>query len=200
MGSTVVLTGVILAGGEGRRMNGQDKGWIGLQGKPLVQHALDRLQPQVTHCIISANRHLDRYRALGVPVVSDAETYLGPLAGIAHALQQIQTEYALIVPTDAPLLPLDLAERLLQQLPAPLVICHDGERLQPLFGLYHRSLADSIFKFLAAGERKLTRWCMEQSPAILTIEQINAFANVNTPDELQRISGQLDNPQASKQP
>lgn len=197
MGSTVPLTGIILAGGEGRRMDGQDKGWIELHGKPLIRHVLDRLQPQVSsHCIISANRNLERYRALGVPVVTDAEVYLGPLAGIAHALQHIPTDYALVVPTDAPLVPLDLATRLQNELPAKLVICHDGERLQPLFGIFHRSLSDSIFQFLHSGQRQLTRWCMEQSPKIVTIGDTSAFANLNTAEELVRISTHLDNPQA----
>lgn len=195
MGSTAPLTGIILAGGEGRRMNGQDKGWIELHDKPLIQHVLERLQPQVSTCIISANRNLERYRALGMPVVSDAEVYLGPLAGIAHALQHIDTDYALVVPTDAPLVPLDLATRLLQALPAELVICHDGERLQPLFGIFHRVLADSIFQFLHSGQRQLTRWCMAQSPKIVTIGDNFAFANLNTAEELARIRTYLDNPQ-----
>lgn len=195
MVATVPLTGIILAGGEGRRMDGLDKGWIELQGKPLIRHVLDRLLPQVNGCVISANRTLERYRSLQLPVVSDEEVYLGPLAGIAHALQHITTDYALVVPTDAPLLPLDLASRLQQALPASLVICHDGERLQPLFGLYHRSLASSILTFLESGNRKLTQWCMEQNPEIVTIGDINVFANLNTATELQRISALLDNPQ-----
>jgi molybdenum cofactor guanylyltransferase len=196
MGSTVPLTGIILAGGEGRRMDGQDKGWIELHGKPLIRHVLDRLQPQVSsRCIISANRNLERYRALGVPVVTDAEVYLGPLAGIAHALQHIDTDYALVVPTDAPLVPLDLATRLQNELPAKLVICHDGERLQPLFGIFHRSLSESIFQFLHSGQRQLTRWCMEQSPKTVTIGDTFAFANLNTAEELARIGTHLDNPQ-----
>lgn len=195
MGNAVPLTGIILAGGEGRRMGNRDKGWIELKGKPLIQHALERLQPQVDQCLISANRNLERYAALNVPVVTDSETYLGPLAGIAHALQQCTTDYALVVPTDAPLLPPDLAQRLLQKLPAQLVICHDGERLQPLFGLFHRSLANSIFHFLQSGQRQLTAWCMEQSPQIVTIENAQAFANLNSPDELAVLHSQLDNPQ-----
>ena len=193
---TIPLTGIILAGGEGRRMDGQDKGWIELNGKPLVQWVLERLAPQVQDCVISANRNLARYQTLNVPVVNDNEVYLGPLAGIAHALRQIKTEYALVVPTDAPLLPHDLAQLLLKELPASLVICHDGERLQPLFGIYHRTLADSIFTFLESGQRKLTGWCMAQNPKIVTIGDISAFTNLNTPEELNRIQRQLDNPQA----
>ena len=196
MGNALPLTGIVLAGGEGRRMAGQDKGWIEFQGKPLVHHVLERLRPQVEHCIISANRNLERYRALGVPVVTDPEVYLGPLAGIANALLQIETDYALVVPTDAPLLPQDLSIRLWQALPAHLVVCHDSERLQPLFGLYHRSLADSILAYLNEGQRQLTRWCMMQEPKIVTIGDTFAFTNLNSPDELARAAEYLNNSQA----
>lgn len=195
MASTQGITGIILAGGEGRRMQGEDKGWIELQGIPLIERVLDRVKPQVSECIISANRNMERYRALGVPVVADAEVYLGPLAGIAHALQHIATDYALVVPTDAPLVPTDLVKRLSKELPAPLIICHDGERLQPLFGLFHRSLAPSIFTFLASNQRQLTRWCMEQHPKIVTIGDKFAFANLNTAEELEQVRVLLDNPQ-----
>lgn len=186
------LTGIILAGGEGSRMGGQDKGWIELCGKPLIQHVLDRLTPQVERCVISANRHLDRYAALGCPVVYDEKVYLGPLAGIATALENLETEYGLVVPTDAPLIPQDLAARLLPGLPAPLVICHDGERLQPLFGLYHRTLAPSIRAFLAEDQRQLTRWCRNQNPAIMTLNDSLIFSNLNTPEELARIEALLN--------
>lgn len=195
MGNAFPVTGIVLAGGEGRRMDGQDKGWIEFKGQPLIQHVLARLQPQVASCIISANRNIERYQALGVPVVCDAEVYLGPLAGIAHALTSIETDYGLVIPTDAPLLPIDLAERLWQVLPAKLVICHDGERLQPLFGLYHRSLAPSIKAYLESGQRQLTRWCMAQNPEIVTIGDTFSFTNLNTPEELLRATQDLDNPQ-----
>lgn len=194
MGSSIPLTGIVLAGGEGRRMNGQDKGWVCVNGTPLIEHVLARLLPQVDHCIISANRNLERYRSLQLPVVSDDDVFLGPLAGIAKALQHIATDYALVVPTDAPLLPLDLAHRLLPALPARLVLCHDGERLQPLFSLYHRDLAASIQDFLQKGNRKLTDWCMAQQPVIVTIGDIHCFSNLNSEAELQRVSTLLDNP------
>lgn len=191
MSDSSQLTGVILAGGEGNRMGGQDKGWITLRGKPLIEWVLEQLKPQVGPVVISANRNLERYQALGVPVVHDEKVYLGPLAGIATALENIRTEYALVVPTDAPLIPADLAQRLLPKCPARLVICHDGERLQPLFGLYHRSLAESIRAFLASDQRQLTRWCMAQNPEIVTIRDTEIFANLNTAEELARIETAL---------
>lgn len=193
MESIIPLTGIVLAGGEGRRMSGQDKGWIDINGKPLIERVLARLLPQVEHCVISANRNLERYQRLQLPVVSDDEVYLGPLAGIGKALSTITTDYALVVPTDAPLLPLDLGEQLTRGLPAKLVLCHDGDRLQPLFGLYHRDLATSIHQFLHDGRRKLTDWCMAQQPQIVTIRNTDAFSNLNTAEELNRVQTLLQN-------
>lgn len=188
MAGKIPLTGIVLAGGEGRRMNGQDKGWIDINGKPLIERVLARLLPQVEYCVISANRNLERYQRLRLPVVSDDEVYLGPLAGIGKALSTITTDYALVVPTDAPLLPLNLGEQLTHGLPAKLVLCHDGDRLQPLFGLYHRDLAQSILPFIQAGQRKLTDWCMAQQPHIITIRETEVFSNLNTAEDLQRVS------------
>ncbi|RLT92640.1 molybdenum cofactor guanylyltransferase MobA [Ketobacter sp.] len=185
------VTGVILAGGEGRRMGGEDKGWVPLQGLPLIQRAIERLQPQVEHIVISANRNLAAYEALGYPIYHDNTPYLGPLGGIAACLKHIETEYALVVPTDAPLIPLNLVETLCRHRPAKLILCEDQRRLQPLFGLYHRSLATSIDDFLQAGDRKLTLWCERQHPTRVTIGDNEAFTNLNTPSELSEFEKNL---------
>lgn len=185
------VTGVILAGGEGRRMGGEDKGWVPLQGLPLIKRAIERLRPQVDRIIISANRNIEAYEALGYPIFHDSTPYMGPLGGIAACLRNIDTEYALVVPTDAPLIPLDLVTILRQHQPANLILCEDKKRLQPLFGLYHRSLAESIEDFLKRGERKLTLWCEQQSPVRVTIGDNNAFTNLNTPAELSEFEKNL---------
>lgn len=178
------VTGIILAGGEGRRMGGEDKGWLEVDGLPLIKRAISRLAPQVNEIIISANRNLQAYEALGRRIFHDNTPYLGPLGGIAACLKQIDTDYGLVVPTDAPLIPMNLVAVLGQHLPTKLILCEDKQRLQPLFGLYHRSLADSIEQYLAAGERKLTLWCEQQQPARVTIGDISAFTNLNTPADL----------------
>jgi len=178
------VTGIILAGGEGRRMGGKDKGWIALQGLALVQRAIERLEPQVSEIMISANRNLDAYQQLGKRIVRDDTPYLGPLAGISACLHEIETDYALVVPTDAPLIPLNLLELLQTQYPSKLILCQDERQLQPLFGLYHRSLATSIDRYLAAGERKLTTWCEQHNPARIRLDDNSAFTNLNTPEDL----------------
>ncbi|MDY6920463.1 MAG: molybdenum cofactor guanylyltransferase MobA [Pseudomonadota bacterium] len=185
------VSGIILAGGEGRRMGGQDKGWLTLEGQPMIRRVLDRLEPQVSGIMISANRNLAHYQQLGYPVIADHNPFQGPLGGIASCLHQLPTDYGLVVPVDAPWIPINLLQRLASGLPAQLILCHDGSRLQPLFGLYHRALAQSIDEFLARGDRKLTLWCQQQSPKIVTIGDTEAFTNLNTVDEWSEFGKKL---------
>lgn len=191
MSKSRAITGIILAGGEGRRMGGQDKGWLQLQGLPMIRRAIERLQPQVEQIVISANRNLDAYAKLDARIYSDDTPYQGPLGGIAACLEHIDTDYGLIVPTDAPLIPINLVESLSAHIPAKLILCRDEKRLQPLFGLYHRSLAASIRAFLAGGDRKLMLWCEQQDPEVVTIGDNSAFTNLNTPSELSEFEKKL---------
>ena len=109
------ITGLILAGGQGRRLGGVDKGLQLFAGQPLVQHALRRLAPQVGRVMISANRNLEAYRQMGVPVWPDPpelQGYQGPLAGVLAGLQACDTAYLVTIPCDCPRFPSDLVQRL----------------------------------------------------------------------------------------
>src|SRR5687767_10821159 len=107
------ITGVILAGGQGRRMGGADKGLVEFLGKPLISHVIQRLSPQVDEILISANREMETYAALGHPVMADAlEGFAGPLAGLHMGMTEARHPYVLTVPCDTPLLPMSLVERL----------------------------------------------------------------------------------------
>ena len=192
------VTGIILAGGQGRRMENRDKGWVNYRGKPMIKHVVERLSPQVCDVIISANRHLPEYRQLGYPVVSDLpgnddQPYQGPIAGILACLARVSTDYAVVVPCDAPLLRHDLVSMLMdyREPDSRLVLFHVNGRLQPLFGLYHRSVTADLRAFFAAGERKLMIWCQQQEPAIITLEQSDAgFANINSLRDMEKLASQ----------
>ena len=107
------ITGLVLAGGRGSRMGGVDKGLQLYEGRPLAQHALMRLLPQVASVMINANRNLDTYRSMNVPVWPDeVPDYPGPLAGMLSGLVHCETPYLITVPCDAPNYPLDLVSRL----------------------------------------------------------------------------------------
>lgn len=183
------LTGVILAGGQGRRMGGHDKGWMMFQGQPLIEHVLQRLSPQVDHLMINANRSIARYQALGVPVVTDLDSgFQGPLMGMATGLYYAQTDWVLCVPCDTPGLPSDLAVRLWQaahDAQAPIAAAHDGERLQPVVVLLQRDLLASLQAFLAEGGRKIDRWFALYHWVSVTFPASH-FANLNYPEDLER--------------
>ena len=186
------ITGVILAGGQARRMGGVDKGLLELRGKPLAAHVIAALEPQVENIIISANSGIDRYAGFGYPVVADIlPDHPGPLAGIASAMLAATTDYILTVPCDTPLLPPDLVLRLSSTLTrdhAEVCTVHDGMRIQPLFTLLRRELAASILNYLNQGDKKVELWLQRQKLALADFsDQPAAFYNINTREELMAI-------------
>ncbi len=181
------ITAVVLAGGEARRMNRQDKGLIKLSGKPMVEHIINRLRPQVGHLIINANRNNALYEAYDYQVVSDMmEGYHGPLAGIASALSVCKTDYLVTVPCDSPFVPAELVARLGNSINGlDIAVANNGERIQPVFSLLKKDLLASLQTFLAAGERKIDRWFGQHSFTEVDFSDYPlAFMNINTPDEL----------------
>ncbi|OQX12081.1 MAG: molybdenum cofactor guanylyltransferase [Thiothrix lacustris] len=182
------ITGVILAGGQGSRMGGQDKGLLEFQGRPLVEHLLAALQPQVASILISANRNQERYQRYQHPVVSDAlGGFQGPLAGFATAMQTVNTPYILTVPCDVPTIAPDMAARLwaaLQRDAAELAVAYDGERLQPVHALIAVKLLPSLQTFLAKGDRKIDLWYAQHRTAIVDFSDCRPmFRNINTPQQ-----------------
>ncbi len=188
------LTALILAGGQGRRMNGHDKGLIEFEQRPMIAHVIDGLHGQAAHIIISANRNLDRYRAFGFEVVSDSYgDYSGPLAGIASSLSRCPSRYLLTLPCDTPRVHPQLSPRLAKTMEdhhKPLVIAHDGRRLQTLFmlmDLEHPGLRESLVQFVQNGQRKVRDWIARQAYAIASFsDQPEAFININAPEDLLR--------------
>ena len=194
MPTTSDITGLVLAGGRGSRMGGVDKGLQPFQGRPLVQHALQRLRPQVGALMINANRNVDAYESLGVPVWPDVQAdFPGPLAGFLAGLDHCTTTWLQTVPCDSPCFPADLVARLaaacersgaLLAMPATR---EDGQlQLQPVFCLMHTRLRDSLAAFLQAGQRKIDRWTAAQGCQVVEFDDAAAFFNANTLQDLQQ--------------
>lgn len=187
------ITGVILAGGQGRRMGGADKGLQELGGRPMAAHVLERLAPQVGAVLISANRNLERYAELGCPVLPDTlDGYAGPLAGLQAALAQATTPLLVTAPCDSPFLPADLVARLHDGLVAQqaelAVACADG-RAHRAFCLLRRELLPGLDAFLAAGERRVGLWHASLKVAEVDFsDEAAAFGNINTTDELAQFA------------
>lgn len=180
------VTGLILAGGEGRRVGGADKGLLEYRGRPLIAHVIERFAPQVEQLIISANRNLERYRGFGYPVVCDASSERhGPLAGLAAGLASCTTPWLAMVPCDCPAVPRDLVAHLRAGRGAALLaIATTAEGTQPTFLLCHRDLLPSVEERLAVGERKLMAWCRAQGAVEVNFPDAAAFRNLNTLEDL----------------
>ena len=190
------LTGLILAGGAGRRLGGADKGLLPVAGHPLVRWVLASLGPQVGGLLISANRNQARYRDLGVPVLPDRRPgLLGPLVGIATGMAEAPTPWLLIVPCDTPLLPPDLGERLAAGLAAAgaeIAIATAAGRRHPLHALMPTILAADLDGWLSAGGRAVRDYLARHRCVEVTFDDCpERFANLNTPVELARLSDQL---------
>ena len=181
------VTGLILAGGHGRRMGGVDKGLTSLRGRPLIAWVLERLAPQVGELFINANQNLDQYRALGYPVVSDEiGGFAGPLAGLQAGMRAARTAFVLTCPCDSPFLPMDLATRLFAALNgADLAVVKTGIWHQPVFALVRTALLPNLTAFLEKGGRKIDAWYATlKFVEVVFDDEEAAFSNINTPDEL----------------
>jgi molybdopterin-guanine dinucleotide biosynthesis protein A len=182
------VVGVILAGGRGSRMDGRDKGWVQFQGRPLIQHVLERFAPQVGRVVVSANRNLERYAALGVEVVPDIlPGYQGPLAGLQAAFAATDADLLASVPCDNPFLPLDLVARLRAQLEscdADIAVARSGGRVHPVFSLCTQAARGGLERALAGGERRLETWCRSMNLVEADFEDAKAFRNINTVEDL----------------
>ena len=195
MNSSKKITGLILAGGRAQRMGGIDKGLIPFHNKPLIESAIERLKPQVASILINANRNITKYAHYGYPVIMDeTPDFSGPLAGFSIGLKHCQTPYLLTSPCDSPLLPSDLAEKMVAELELnnlDLVYAsslEDGKAwAQPVFCLMRSNLRDSLMNFLNKGDLKIDRWFKELHSGTVIFENALAFANVNTPEELEAL-------------
>ncbi|MEB4593073.1 molybdenum cofactor guanylyltransferase MobA [Candidatus Thiothrix sp. Deng01] len=190
-----LIAGLILAGGQGSRMGGKDKGLIPFHGRPMIGHILDGLRPQVSQVLISANRHADVYQHYGRVVADTLADFQGPLAGFAAALRVAGAPYLLTVPCDAPNLPPQLAERLLDAIQgegAELAVAHDGFRLQPMYALLPRHLLADLEAYLQQGGRSPREWYARHRMATVDFSDCAAvFRNMNTPADQLMLEGRV---------
>jgi len=186
------ITAVILAGGKGRRLEGQDKGLVIYKNKALIEHVIERIKPQVGSVIINANRNQATYESYGFTVISDdMSDFQGPLAGFAGAMNFVSTQYILTLPCDGPLLPLNLVSKMLSKLNAKadntnsIIVAHDGERVQSVYALIPVALLSSLQAFLKKDERKVGLWYNEQDVIHADFSDMpEAFFNINKKEQL----------------
>ena len=183
------VTAVILAGGMGRRVGGEDKGLIDLNGKPLIAHVIDAIAPQVDSLFINANRNIEHYESFSYPVISDRkEGFYGPLAGIDAAFAATDKPYLLCVPCDTPMLPLNLLSLLysaLQNSEQAMAIASDAQRQHPVINLMNRSVHQSVMDKLEQNDLKLMKWI--ESVGYTSVDfskQPQLLKNLNSPEDI----------------
>ena len=184
-----LITGVILAGGQGRRMGGVDKGLKLLHGRPMVAWVIERFARQVDEILINANQNLETYTALGYRVIPDTiEGFAGPLAGLQRGLTEARHDLVATVPCDSPFLPADLIRRLsaaLHGTGSEVAVARTGDQPHPVFCLCRKSVLPGLTSFLAAGGRKIDAWYASLKVVEVSFDDNpDAFSNVNTEAEL----------------
>jgi molybdopterin-guanine dinucleotide biosynthesis protein A len=187
MSATERVAAVVLAGGQGRRMGGADKGLVEYRGRPLVEWVLAVLSPQVGGLVISANRNFEAYAAYGHRVLPDTlPGHPGPLAGVLAALDAVTADWLLVVPCDTPHLPADLAVRLLdaaRRQNAVLAVAADAARVHHSCFIVRCDQRDHLAAYLARGERAVRHWQAGLASATAVFDAA-CFANVNTPEDV----------------
>lgn len=186
---------MILAGGQGRRMGGVNKGLKLLRGKPMIAWVIERFAPQVDELLINANQDPDRYAQLGYRVIPDAmEGFAGPLAGLQSALGAARHGMVATAPCDSPYLPLDLVERLRRALlahEADLAVAKTGHQPHPVFCLCRKTVSSSLDDFLTGGGRKIDAWYARLKVAEVAFDDNPAaFSNINTEADLAALESQ----------
>jgi len=185
------ITGVILAGGMGRRMNGVDKGLVMLQQQEMVGWVVDILKPNVSEVIINANRNITDYEKFAASVVRDSiDGFQGPLAGFEAGMSAANTEWVYTCPCDSPRQSPELLPhmfRMVSENEAEIGVAFDGERTHPVFSLVRTDLLQSLRAYLEAGERKIDRWFDQHKLLTVDCSDYSAsFVNINTEEELKR--------------
>jgi molybdenum cofactor guanylyltransferase len=200
------ITGGLLAGGRSSRM-GREKGLVQIGGKPMVEHVIARLRPQVHRIVISANDNPACFSGTCLPVVADAvEGHAGPLAGLHAALQWAASEtpdarFLATVPIDTPFLPSDLVMRLAAHVRAgnaTSAIAASGGMRHPVVGLWSVTLLSAVEDALGSGVRAMTRFAEMQKSAVVDFPFVeiagacvDPFFNVNTPADVETAQALL---------
>ena len=182
------ISSVILAGGQGLRMDGVDKGLIEFRGLPLVAHVASVIESQVDKIYISANRSFDSYASYGEVISDDLLGFQGPLAGISKALKVCSTKYLLVLPCDSPLVDSELIDdliRRMKQKDADICVAHDGSIMHATFALMKSNLGKSLEHFLNDGGRKMALWYRQQNLERVDVsDRLVVLTNINKPEDL----------------
>jgi molybdopterin-guanine dinucleotide biosynthesis protein A len=181
------VTAMVLAGGRGARVGWRDKGLLSYKGKPLIDHVIERLSPQVEELLISANRNLDDYVQRGYPVLADTlPDFAGPLAGVLVGLQKARFEWLVVSPCDTPLLPLDLVDRLCRARGKSRAVVAKGPlRTHYTTLMLHKDRLGALSAYLERGGRSAKGFLEAVGATTAEFVDEKAFRNFNQETEFE---------------
>ena len=191
------VVGLMLAGGQSRRMGGGDKALRLLDGMSLLKRVIERLRPQVDALVLNANGDPARFARFELPVVADSVPgFAGPLAGVLAGLDwtvahRPDCPFIVSAATDAPFLPDDLVARLIKALDAEkadLTCAASGGRAHPVFGLWPTRLREDLRRAVVEdGVRKVDEWTARHRLVVVSFADrpIDPFFNANRPEDLE---------------
>nr|ACX30496.1 molybdopterin-guanine dinucleotide biosynthesis protein A [uncultured Candidatus Thioglobus sp.] len=181
------ITALILAGGQAKRMNRQDKGLILFRNKPLISYVVNIISKNVDSILVSANRNIDLYQEFGEVITDDLPDFQGPLAGISTALNKVKTKYLLITPCDGPYVSELLLDRLVKAMEKKdtlMCVAAENEYLHPTFALINVSVAPVLSQYLDDGGRKLGKFFKDNRATEVDFsDQPKIFINLNSPED-----------------
>ena len=184
------VTVVILAGGQSKRMQVQNKATVLLEGKPLITHVIDRMKTQAKHTVINTHRNQKDFEIFHLPLIDDIlDIQEGPLLGILTSLQAIKTDWIQFVPCDTPYLPNDLIAILMKEVEAEktlVAVPETSDGLQSTCLLCHSSTLNNLQIFFNQGGRKIEDWIRQLAFSIVQFNDKSQFLNVNTQEELKK--------------
>jgi molybdenum cofactor guanylyltransferase len=178
---------VILAGGRATRMGGQDKGLIPFHEKRLIDHVYRQLALQTDSIYINANRNIEVYSALAPVIQDEYRNYQGPLAGIQASLKHLTKDWVGFIPCDGPFLCSNFIERFESLINETdlIYVAHDGQSIQPIYALLHRSILPMVELFLDQGNHKVGLFYQQNVIHPVDFSDcIEQFTNLNTLQQL----------------
>lgn len=181
------IAGLILAGGEGRRVGGKDKGLLPFRGYPLIYQTIQKFKSQLDWLAISANRNLEQYQDFKLPIFQDVDPWkhLGPLAGIASVSQFIpqNMDMMFVVPCDTPLLPYDLLDHLklamLRNSECQIAYAATENSIHPSIFLCKTEINSELPEHLASGKQSLKSWIFRHKNIKVYFPDEMNFTNMN---------------------
>ncbi|GAB7220339.1 molybdenum cofactor guanylyltransferase MobA [Vibrio comitans] len=181
------ISWVVLAGGQATRMQGQDKGLVELNDKPLIEYVLEVLKSHTDSIYINANRSQERYQEYAPVFADQYQGFVGPMGGIHAGLTHVDNDWVGFVPCDCPQISPTLISRMQQEISDDdeILVAHDGDFIQPVFTVFRRSVLERLQQFLDDGERKIILFYDRCNTRQIDFSDIkDSFVNLNSKQEL----------------